>query len=271
MDINIYSNYIYLDTNILSQLAKDTSIISKFSSYLIDNNISIAFTGAHMAELSDAYRIHEELSRILVLLPSSLLHSWEKILEFEINAHPNHYKGSILAYPLNNLINEGEGEEKIMSILSSDSLVSARTQQKEHSRKMLDRHKNIKNNFPPKGDGKYSITQANEFEFAMIIQWLANLYQDFLKKYKNDISGLNIKVFRSLRLYALLISYKYYLDNRDPNKLSDFGDLFHLSYIPYCKLTVVERDLCNILNKIKTHNDILNDIPIHNIDFIYSL
>lgn len=271
MDINIYSNYIYLDTNILSQFAKDTSIISKLSSYLLDNNISLAFSGAHMAELSDAIRIHEELSWLLILLPSSLLHSWEKILEFEINAHPNFHRDSILAYPLNNLINEVEGEEKIISFLKSDSLVSARAQQKAHSRKMLNRHKELKNNFPPKRNGKYSATQANEFETAMVIQWLSNLYPKFLVNYKTDVSGLNIKVFKSIRLYSLVLFYKYYLGKREPNELSDFGDLFHLSYIPYCKLAVIERDLCNVLNQIKKRNDILKGIPINNIDFINSL
>ncbi|GAN32090.1 MAG: hypothetical protein DYG83_12555 [Candidatus Brocadia sp. AMX2] len=134
-----------------------------------------------MAELSDAFRIHEELSRILILLPSSLIHySWEKILEYEINAHPNYYQDSILAYPLNNLMNEGQGVEKIISFLKSNSLVSARNQQKENSKRMIDRHNEIKNNFSSKDNGRYSVAQASVF--AMVIQWIANFYiQNTLK------------------------------------------------------------------------------------------
>lgn len=118
-----------------------------------------------MAELSDAFRIHEELSRILILLPSSLIHSWEKILEYEINAHPNYYQDSILAYPLNNLMNEGQGVEKIISFLKSNSLVSARNQQKENSKRMIDRHNEIKNNFSSKDNGRYSVARQ------VYLQW----------------------------------------------------------------------------------------------------
>lgn len=72
-------------------------------------------------------------------------------------------------------------------------------------------------------------------------------------------------------MYAYLIFYKYYLGNRYPNKDSDFGDLFHLLYIPYCKFAIMEKDICNLLNQIKKHQTLLNDTIIKDINFIYEL
>lgn len=90
-----------------------------------------------------------------------------------------------------------------------------------------------------------------------MIQWLVEGHRDFLLGFQNNIENFNSKVFLSVRLFAYVIFYKYYLGQREPKKLSDFGDLFHLFYLPYCELAVVERDLCNILNQIKSNDDIL--------------
>ena len=76
---------------------------------------------------------------------------------------------------------------------------------------------------------------------------------------------------RLLQVYQFVIFYKYYLGQRQPKRLSDFGDLFHLFSIPYCKVAVFERDLCNVLNQIKNKQEILKYAEIYNIDFIHTI
>ena len=85
------------------------------------------------------------------------------------------------------------------------------------------------------------------------------------------MSILKDEVFRSIQLFAYFVYYQYYLDNRVPKEISDFGDLFHLFYIPYCKMVIIERDMCNILNKIKSHGQILSNVNVRNIDFFKEL
>jgi len=75
-------------------------------------------------------------------------------------------------------------------------------------------------------------------------------------------------VFRSVRLFALVNFYKYYLGRREPSRLSDFGDFGHLGFLPYCDLAVMERDLCEVLNQIKQHHDVLDSTEVRNIDFL---
>jgi hypothetical protein len=130
------------------------------------------------------------------------------------------------------------------------------------------RHAELKSNFPPSKTGKYTRQQADEFAWMMVIQWLASTHRDFLASFQNDIESFHPKVFLSLRLLAHVIFYKYYLGQREPNRLSDFGDLAHLVSIPYCELAVMERDLCNVLNQIKRHQDTLKSTVVRDIDFL---
>lgn len=95
-------------------------------------------------------------------------------------------------------------------------------------------------------------------------------YRKFLIQVQQGMD-FHSEVFLSIRLYALVIFYKYYLGQREPRKLSDFGDLWHLFSMPYCKLAVMERDLCNILNQIKQHHDVLENTTVYNIGFLHQL
>ena len=51
-------------------------------------------------------------------------------------------------------------------------------------------------------------------------------------------------------------------------KASDFGDMFDLYDIPYCKLAIMERNMCGILKQIQKNHQILNGVAIVNKDFL---
>jgi hypothetical protein len=171
-------------------------------------------------------------------------------------------------YPLNAILAEKNGIDKLFNFLSSGNLANARNQQKTLATKMNQRHQQLKGNFSPSKSGKYEKEQASSFADVLVIQMLANINRQFLVDMNKDISLLHLEVFKSIRTYAFVLFYKYYLGNREPSKLSDFGDLGHLFYLPYCKLIVMERDLCTILNQIKQNQDVLENSIIKNIEFL---
>ncbi len=120
---------------------------------------------------------------------------------------------------------------------------------------MYQKHIELKNNFPPSTDGKYKKEQAKEFSYKLIVQWLDNDYPNFISQFKRDVSKLKTNIFLTINIYAFVIFYKYYLENRNPLERSEFGDLFHLLYIPYCKMAIMEKDICDKLNQIKRNDD----------------
>lgn len=232
------------------------------------NDLTMGLSTGQIAELADARNIHPDLVTLFLSVPTGILKIWNEIITEEVNSHPNFRGNSLLLYPLNAILLENGGLDKLGSFLSSGKLREARKDQLKNAQLMESRHTHLKRNFPPSKIGKYIKLQADEFAKSMVIQWLSFEHRRFLKEMQEDISKFKIDVFKSIRLFGYVIFYKYYLGQRDPKKLSDFGDLGHLFYIPYCELAVMERDLCNILTQIRQNHDILENTIVRNIDFL---
>jgi len=262
-----FSRFVYFDTNIISHLAKNKHLWPKLFDFLTQNDLTLGVSGAQVSELSDAKSLHQILAEMFVLIPSATVKTWDVILTEEVNAHPQKRTVSLLGYPLNALLLEPDGVQKLQDFLASKKLNRARKDQLCHARQSAKRHTKLKGNFPPTKTGKYAREQADEFASMQVMQWLGDTHRDFIKGFQRNIESFHPEIFLSVRLFAHVIFYKYYLGQREPNKISDFGDLAHLFVIPYCELAVMERDLCNVLNQIKRNQDTLTSTVIRDIDF----
>lgn len=263
-----FSRFIYLDTNIVSYFVKNESAWAPFREFLAESGLTLGIGGGQISELSDAKSLLPDLARFLVSVPTGIIKNWDEIISEEVEAHPSPRMDSLLMYPLNAILLEDSGFENLLQFLSSKSLSDARRDQIRHAEKMRAQQGKLKHNFPPTKAGKYDRSQANEFAEAQVFQWLSYDHRPFLQEIQRDISRLNINVFKSIRLYAYVLFYKYYLAEREPNRLSDFGDLFHLFPIPYCEVAVMERDLANVLSQIKNTQEILRRTDLQNIEFV---
>jgi len=263
-----FSRFVYFDTNIISELANRKDLWRSLSDFLERNDLTLGLSSAQAVELSDVRELHDDVVALLLGVPSAFLRPWDVILHEEVRAHPHLRNDPLLLYPLNAMLLEPRGVEKLQDFLSSGGLRAARNDQLNDARQMAGVHAGLKNNFPTSNTGKYTLHQADEFDCAMVMQWLASTHSDFLATFREDIESFHPEVFLSIRLLAHVIFHKYYIGRREPASLSDFGDLFHLAYIPYCELAVVERDLCSILNQIKRHQDVLKSTVVRNIDFL---
>lgn len=263
-----FSNFAYFDTNILSHLAKNENLWSGLFGYLEENDLTIGLGGGQVSELSDAKRLHEKLFVLLMNTPTGIIKNWDEIIAEEVHAHPKQRIDTLLMYALNAILLEEDGPKRFLEFLSSNELKRARKDQLSHAKKMQKRHNDLKRNFPPSNSGKYTREQAEKFTEQLIKQWLSHDHKNFLDDYDTQPGMVRFSVFLSIRLFGYVIFYKYYLGQREPKQLSDFGDLFHLFPLPYCDLVVMERDLCNILNQIKKNHNILNSTNIHNIDIL---
>ncbi len=266
-----FSKFIYLDTNILSELAKKKLPWKPLRDFLIKNDLTIAITGQHLVELAPVQKLHDELVNLLLLLPSAYIKPWDMILREELESHPEKRKDSLLLTPLNSMLLENNGVKKLSNQISSEKITRSNIDQTNYAKKMLKRFNQLKENFSPQFGSKYILKDENLFTFCIVVQWLKDYDEDFLLTFKEDATKININSFRSIQLYAQLIFYKYYLGNREPKDLSDFGDLAHLHAIPYCEYAIIEKDNCNILNQIKRNENTLNLTTIKKMKFIREL
>jgi len=219
MPNHTFSRFAYFDTNIISHLAKNKHLWPKLFEFLTQNDLTLGISGAQISELSDAKNLHQILAEMFVMVPSATLKNWDVILDEEVNAHPKKRTEPLLNYPLNAILFEEDGIQKLQDFLSSKKLGEARKDQLHHAQQFAKRHTELKSNFPQSKTGKYSREQADEFAWIMVMQWLASTtHHNFLASFQNDIGNFHPEVFLSIRLYAHVIFYKYYLGQREPKK-----------------------------------------------------
>jgi hypothetical protein len=232
--------------------------------FLFENHFYIAFSDALLADLSQAKRNHLDFNTFFTILPSARIKSFETLIEEEVKSYPKIRTDTRLVRSTNVEL----GEQNTTSWLNLDEFKEAREKQLLCSKDMRQNLEIVKSNFPPSNQGKYSIGQAEIFAWMVTAQWLKKSHPDFMKKLNDNKRLLKAEVFSSIQLFAYYVYFKYYLGIRQPKELSDFGFLFHLFYFPYCKLVIVERGMCSILNKIKFHNKVLDSVEVKNVDFL---
>lgn len=255
----------YFDTNILSYLVHNQQLWPRLHEFLTQNNYVLGISSAHVAELSEATRQHQALAELFMRVPSGILKTWEAIFAEEVHAHPQKREESLLAYQF--APSDSDNLQRIQVFLSSQRLALARQDQLRYAQQMPERYSELQDNFPSSKTGKFTVSQADQFAWMQVIQWLGQMHRDFLIRFQNDIGHFHTDMFLSIRLFAHVIFYKYYIGKRKPQKTSDFGDLAHVFFLPYCGIVIMERDLCNILNQIKRNHDTLTTTAIHTINF----
>jgi|SRR5712692_4202510 len=146
-------------------------------------------------------------------------------------------------------------------------LADARNEQKMVAQLWMQKLRELEGNFPPSKSGKYTKDQADFFAWTITVQELGFSQPEFLKQFKDKVTNLKTEAFPSIKIMGYVVFYKYYLAGQEP-KASDFGDMFQLYDIPYCKLAIMERNMCDILNQIKKNHNVLDGVAVMNKDFL---
>jgi len=263
-------NLVYFDTWVYRFLMDNTEYNSKIFHYLEKNILYPAISDILLIEISPKQQYLATINYLLCYLNSILIQNSDEILQKEVTIYPEEYTDSIIVpngYLLTDLFTLN-----VQNKLSSDQVKIEWEKFRSDSNKMKQKLTEVINNYPLGKGGKYRKEQSKEFSKLITIKWLSQAHPEFIKSFNKDsINEMKVELFKGLQTYAYYIFYKYYIGRRKPDKISDFGDLFHLFYIPYCKLAILERDQCSLLRKIQKDNTILEKVKIENIDFIKTL
>jgi len=266
-------NYLYFDTNILSELAKNENWWDSLKLFVTDANLTLAVSGAQLAELSDAVNLHESITNLFWHVPTKAVLTWDEILYRRLD-EGNLYDPieiGIFPYLLRNT-KDVNPKEQFRTVLPDQKMKEARDIQLSDAKKMRSQIFNNKGNFSPNSQGKYTPTQASEFSRRLTIQFCQNskhlptkVRDELVHLYKQE--GNKIDHFQAIEVYSHFIFYKYYIACHSGKNLSDFGDLFHVFYLPFVSLAILERGMTEILNQIKRNHSLLDNVQIENIDY----
>jgi hypothetical protein len=258
-----YTDCVYFDVNIISMIVEHPESYRPLFNFLFENHLCIAVSDALLIELSQERRKQADFNTFFTILPSAKIKSFEAVIEEEVKSYPKMRTDTLLLRPTNS----ASGKENIASWLSSERIKEAWRKQTQYAKNMKQYLESVKSNFPPSNQGRHSKGQAEIFAWMLTVQLLKGSHPDFMRKLNDNRRLLKAEAFLSIQIFAYYVYYKYYLDKSQPKALSDFSDLFYLFYFPYCKLIVLEHDVCTILNQIKSQCKVLDGVEVSNVDF----
>ncbi len=187
----------------------------------------------------------------------------------EIKKYPNNY--NLQWMPLS-IITDEENKNIINKFAKDQIIIDTREEYLKYSCESFMCLEDFKKNFPPKNKGiGYTQDEAELFAFGNSIEYLGRHFRSFLETFKHNISRYKPYKIKSLYIRSLVLFYKYYIHGQSPNK-SDFLDFAHVSYSPYVDFYITEKNMANVLKRIKKENEILKCTEVVTVsDFINTL
>lgn len=258
-----FSGCVYLDSNILRVAVEHPEWYRPFFNFLLRNFLRIALSDSLLVELSQASKKHADFNTFFTILPWGKVKSLEKVIDEEVESYPNMRSDALWFCPANLELDN----QTVAEWLNSDKVEENQRKQLSYIDKMKRQLNYVKSNFPPSDNGAYTKDQAEVFAWMVTVQWLGGSHSAFMRKLNDKGVLLKAEAFPSIQLYAYYVYYKYYLGNRQPKEFSEFAEMFHLFYFPYCKLIILERGMCKILNKIKSDCKVLDGVEVKNVDW----
>lgn len=252
---------IYLDTNVYNAMVRERGIRAHLSKMVRDlGGAGIGLSETNILELQGASRIHYELVELLKFYPTVLLKRAAVLLDEEVAAYPKGRTGEIHTALLFDPGCETK-DHPLLSALRDGRIEAAAEDMRRQAKDAPARHAAFRDNFPPTASGKYHRRQAHDFADKLAFQWLAGSHPEFAEKIV-EARTMETSGFKTIRMHAYLMFWRFYLNRRTPNAKSDLGDQAHARFYPYCRAVVVENDAAEALRQIKKHSDLLVGVDI---------
>lgn len=250
------NEFLYLDTNIFGILVKKTHLIPYLKCFLSEKRLVIALSEIQAAELSDVItRMDSKLQQLLNELPARIIKTVETIDLEEINSYPNERKES-LTHPSF----RDQSKELYISLIKSRGIKEARLIQKNYADKVPNVFYDRRDNFVV--DFNRSVTeQADTYAFANTLDKLVRNYPNAARRIITKDGPVQVDVLKSFQIRGYVVFYKYYVNEEEPDT-HDHADLFHISYLPYCKFAIIEQKMCAIVNRIQKNNHKFNEVTV---------
>lgn len=252
---------IYLDTNVYSALARERDLRGRLTKLVLAHpGGGIGFSDANLLELRAADRIHYDLVELLKFYPTALLKLAGVVLDEEVEAYPGHRASPLATHSLFDPTCKTE-DHPLLGALRDQRVEKAASIMREHAQDVPVRHATLKSNFPPARAGKYEKRQAHDFADKLTFQWLTSSHPDFAKEIV-EAGTMETSGFKSIRMHAYLVFWRYYLGRRKPNPTSDLGDQAHARFYPYCRVVIVENDAAETLRQVQGQCELLDAVEI---------
>lgn len=237
---------LYIDTGLLSLACENIEFREKVPRLAKAENLILCFSEITSMEFSQATRKFDQLIDLICEVPTGLIMPGVSIRKKEAAQYPAVWQPEHIVTAIFQLeLLRGNDPIALLKKMMHD-MNEARPIHQSYLDKFKAKIIEGKVNFPKK-NGKFVSSQDKEFGAIIIRNWLEKDYNVNIP-IETKIDP-NSGLFKAFWLHSLYIFYKYYLQNRDIALDSEWGDLFHLDFLPYCDYALMENDLQEIVEK----------------------
>lgn len=254
-----------LDTNALSELLKNPKTILSNISDIVSKNTLLGYSAFTLVEIIKNNELYEKYLKLFSKIPSLILDGHEGILEKEVKGYLNKSNKINPIIFLSSGIEDDKlsKEECLRNIIEeTEFATNAKIWQKEKVN-IINGILSLKKNFPPKVI-KYTESEIGEFVEKTVNSQIMMRQNLFYKKNVKNKSGFRYKHFKSVLCTSYVVFYKFYQDDRKP-ELSDVFDITISSIYPYVDYVFTERNMCEIIRKLKRRHQFLEGLEYYNI------
>jgi len=270
VELPLQTRIYYLDTCVWSDLTESDVAQAGSLSYFQSSGRAVALSHFSLLELSRASKIFPGSDSLFSRLRQQIYipFLYDQVIESELKSFPKTWR--MRWFPLSLLIDESN-PRVLQALANNPHFVKSREELYQFGLDHFMSLEQLKENFIPLHGDEYTVEDASYFAWGAMVDYLERHFPNFLKSNRRFIRKRGVDSLDSLlflRIRFLFLFFKYYLHGQSP-RISDFLDLAHVSYAPYCSVFVTERNVCNVLNRIKSNGLMLSDTEIlHVSDFL---
>jgi hypothetical protein len=242
--------FIFIDTFAMAKIAADKELFKRVRDYLFSNELTLVINIYLLIEIYQHEIAWDEILEFISSVPFVIAKNIDKVQDEEVSSYPNKIT---LPYSLcSDEISERIEIIKAAFIYNFIEKISLYAKSsKEQAKEILANHVRERQNVPPDENGKYSDFQFWLFIESNILSFLLQKYPDFIKEKKVKKEKIIESAFSSYNISTAAVFYEYYLQNKKP-KLSDIGDYWHLSYLPYLQFAVLDKERFALINRFRS-------------------
>lgn len=243
-----YSPKLFLDCCVLADIAEDPYLFQSAYRFVKNGSYTLVISSFLLLELR-SHRLSPQAIKFISSLPFVIAETSDVILGREAQLYP-----MCVELPTGYSSVDWPGKpEELCNVLLEHMDTKIRefetTFKKEKETIWFDIKSRVQRFAASNPSGIYTPSEVWIFLEDSVLRMLAS---EDLQKITNEANGqhyVEINCFKSALLQSSAIFFEYCIQ-RKQGKPSDLGDFYHLAYLPYCDLSVVDSERNDLIRRL---------------------
>ena len=252
-----------IDTNVVSEMMKRPNpLMRHFFERMPPSEYIPCFSLFTILELRERDDVYQRFLEMFSKFPCCILKNLDLLFKDELAAYPDPSEVSpILIASPGGLVPKNKNLAEILNQAFGTPDIQANADRWNAGKnEIVEGIVSLVKNYPPKSE-KYTTKEIKGFVEIAGFQQIAMRAFDFAQKIVQQGQAVSVDAFRSIKMTAFIVFYKFYPDKRRPID-SDAFDIIIASVLPYVDTVITEKHQAEIFRKIQKLDKLIENLEI---------